>query len=185
MSDADELLSRSRRGDPRATDALFCGFFERLLPLARRRISPRLARRFDAEDIVQAVFCRFFARPKPQWNTLDYEALFLLFARMTVCRTLKQVTYECAGKRDPLRERAIEEAMRAAPEPPPDAAATFADEVNHFLMQLLPPDRDVLVMRLAGCSTPEIAAALGTYDRKLRRAFERIRAVADGVFAAV
>jgi hypothetical protein len=24
-----------------------------------------------------------------------------------------------------------------------------------------------------------------TYDRKLRRAFERIRAVADGVFAAV
>jgi RNA polymerase sigma-70 factor (ECF subfamily) len=183
MSDADELLSRSRRGDDRATDELFGEFFARLVPLARRRISPRLARRFDAEDIVQSVFCRFFAQRKPEWDVLDYEGLFRLLGRMTVCRTLKQVTFETAGKRDPRRERALDDAVRAVPSP--DVAAMFANEVEHFLTQLLPPDREVLELRLAGCSTPEIAVALGTYDRKIRRAFVRIRALADSVLCAV
>lgn len=181
MSEADELLARSRCGDPRATDELFAGYFARLVPLARFRISPYLARRFDAEDVVQTVFCRFFARRKAEWETLDHEGLFCLLARMTVCRTLKQVTHETADKRSPRREVAIDEAIRPAPQSSPDVAALFADQLQHFLNLLLPPDRDVLELRLAGWSSSEIAQSLGTYDRKIRRAFERIRSVADQV----
>ena len=52
------------------------------------------------------------------------------------------------------------------------------DHLEHFLQQLPQLDRQILEMRLQGLSTEAIAEKLGTYDRKIRRVLERIRAVA-------
>src|SRR5437588_2466657 len=46
--------------DARSTRELYDRFAERLLALARRRLSPRLASRADPEDIGQSVFRTFF-----------------------------------------------------------------------------------------------------------------------------
>ena len=54
------LLERFRGGDELAAEALFARYFERLTALARSRLSPRLARRTDPEDIVLSVYRSFF-----------------------------------------------------------------------------------------------------------------------------
>jgi RNA polymerase sigma factor (sigma-70 family) len=63
-------------------------------------------------------------------------------------------------------------------EPTPETVVTFMDHLEHFLNQLPKQDRQILELRLQGFSTEEIAEKLGSYDRKIRRVLERIRAVA-------
>src|SRR5260370_1136128 len=105
MVEAHELLVRCRRGDQDAARLLFDGYFDRLLPLARRRIGQRLASRVDPEDIVQSVFFSFFAHLKEdRFPLVDHDGLFRLLVRMTECKTLKQVAHHTAYKRSPNHE---------------------------------------------------------------------------------
>ncbi|MFL5343090.1 MAG: RNA polymerase sigma factor, partial [Gemmataceae bacterium] len=107
MADADDLIQRCRRGDQDAARQLFDAYIDRLLPLARRRISQRLASRVDAEDIVQSVFRTFFSRLKEdRFNLEDQDDLFRLLVRITVHKTLRQVAHHKAAKRDPSHELA-------------------------------------------------------------------------------
>ena len=57
------------------------------------------------------------------------------------------------------------------------------DEFERFLSQLPEFERKVLELKLHGNTTTEIAEALGSYDRKIRRVLERIEAVAQGAAA--
>ncbi len=60
-----QLLIRWREGDQAAADALFRRYAERLIGLVRLRLSEKLARRVDPEDIVQSVYRSFFLAPAP------------------------------------------------------------------------------------------------------------------------
>ena len=103
----DELIERCRRGDQDAARELFDAFVTRLIPLARRRISQRLASRVDPEDIVQSVFRTFFARLKDdKFEINDQDDLFRLLVRITVHKTLRQIAFHKAAKRDPNMELA-------------------------------------------------------------------------------
>ena len=53
------------------------------------------------------------------------------------------------------------------------------DQLDHFLARLTPEDQQILTLRLQGHSTDEIATQLNSYDRKIRRVFERVRAMAQ------
>ena len=59
--ESQQLLERVRSGDKDAAEELFERYVDRLIELARKRLSPRLARRLDPEDIVQSA-CRSFFR---------------------------------------------------------------------------------------------------------------------------
>ncbi len=186
MPEADDLIERCRRGDQDAARDLFDAYVDRLLPLARRRISQRLASRVDAEDIVQSVFRTFFARLKDDKFTLaDQDDLFRLLVRITVHKTLRQVAHHKAAKRDPSQElpqgdAASEQLLHLlSTEPTPDAAVMFIDQLEHFMSQLPQADRQILELRMQGYSTEEIAKQLNSYDRKVRRVLERIRDVAE------
>src|SRR5207244_9396381 len=77
-------------------------YIDRLLVLARRRISQRLASRVDPEDIVQSVFRTFFGRLKDgQFVFADQDDLCKLLVRITLHKTLRQVAFHKAAKRDP------------------------------------------------------------------------------------
>src|SRR5436305_127421 len=132
-----ELIARCRRGDEDAARVLVRGYFDRLLPLARGRLSRRLAGRLDAEDVVQSVSCSFFSQLKSGWfQPSSHGDLYRLLVRMTLCRTLKQVTYHHAAKRDPRQELAPDRNDRPAyldlpgNAPAPDAAAMFRDQLD-------------------------------------------------------
>lgn len=182
------LLRLYQAGDQNAARELFDRYVERLLALARRRISQRLASRVDPEDVVQSVFRTFFDRAKEgRFEFEDSQDVCKLLARITVHKTLRQVAFHKAAKRDPSLEttqntdgqdRLLEVLGR---EPTPDDANAFMDHLEHFLSQLRPQDREILELRMQGYNNLEIAEKLGVSDRKIRRLMERVRGQAEQV----
>jgi len=180
-----DLVRRLREGSNTAAREVFDRYVERLLGLAKRRIGARMNSRVDPEDVVQSVFRTFFSRMKNDQFVIGAEDdLFKLLVRITVHKTLRQIAHHKAAKRDPSLETgqgsdANEMLMQAMDaEPTPETVVTFMDQLEHFLKLLPDQDRQILEMRLQGFSTEEIADKLGSYDRKIRRVIERIRAVA-------
>jgi RNA polymerase sigma-70 factor (ECF subfamily) len=188
---ADAPLDRSllrlwQAGNEDAARQIFDRYVERLLALARKRISQRLASRVDPEDVVQSVFRTFFGRVKAgQFTIEDPDDVCKLLARITVNKTLRQIAFHKAAKRnasletghgDEAHDRLLEVLDR---EPTPDDTNTFLDQLEHFLSQLRPQDKQILEMRMQGYNNVEIAEKLGISDRKIRRLMERVRGIAE------
>ena len=175
-----------RAGNEGAARQLFEAYAEKLMALARRRISQRLASRLDPEDIVQSVFRTFFHRAREgEFSFHDQDDLAKLLVRITVHKTLRKVAFHKAEKRNAVREtgqgaesQACWEELLDA-EPSPDEAVTFLDQLENFLSQLQPMERQILEMRLQGYTNDEISEKLNIYDRKIRRVLERVRALAE------
>lgn len=183
--DDRELIRLFKAGSESAARELFDRYCERLMKLAKRRIGQRMTSRVDPEDVLQSAFRTFFTRVKNDQFTFEGENdLFKLLIRLTVHKTLRQVAYHRAAKRNPEVETGqssdAQEMMQqlAANEPSPEVEITLIDEFERFLEQLPEFDRKVLEMRLAGHSSNEIATELGSYDRKVRRVLERIEFLA-------
>jgi RNA polymerase sigma-70 factor (ECF subfamily) len=179
------LVDLYRGGDEHAADLLVESYIERLVALARRRISQRLAGRVDPEDVVQSVFRTFFHRLKEgQFHIVDQDDLCKLLMRITVHKTLRKIAYHKAAKRD----LGMEMGQGAEPQqrlqnvldrdPTPEEAVAFLDQLEHFLSLLKPQERQILELRLQGYSNEEIEEKTGIYDRKIRRIIERVRALA-------
>ena len=186
MSSEDQvLIDLWRKGDHDAARQIVDRYFDRLLKLAQRRISQRLASRVDPEDILQSVFRTFFVRLKEgQFAFQDQDDLCKLLMRITLHKTLRQVAFHKAAKRDPnletnQGEHHAEQLLSLLDrEPSAEASVTFLDQLEHFLEQLDPQTRQIIEMRLQGHTNEEICDKLGVYDRKIRRAIEGVRDLA-------
>jgi RNA polymerase sigma-70 factor (ECF subfamily) len=181
-SDPLTLLTLLRRGDEQAAQQVFDTYVNTLLKLARKRISHRLTRRVDPEDIVQSVFRTFFRRVKEgQLRIVEEDDLGKLLTCMTTREALRQVAKHKAAKRDCSRDgdpdapRALAELP--AEEPSPEIVVAFLDLLEHFLGSLRPQDRQILELRLEDYGTLEIARIVGTSDRHVRRVLEHIRSI--------
>jgi RNA polymerase sigma-70 factor (ECF subfamily) len=179
-------VERWRAGDQEAARKLFDGYVDRLVVLARKRISQRLASRVDPEDVVQSVFRTFFGRLKAgQFRIDDQDDLCKLLVRITVHKTLQQIAFHKAAKRDPSMETsqssdANDRIMDLLDrEPGPEEAVAFLEHFDQFLNRLRPEERQIIDMRMQGYSNQEIAEKLGIYDRKIRRVIERVRGLAE------
>jgi RNA polymerase sigma-70 factor (ECF subfamily) len=179
------LIDLWRQGDEDAARQIFDRYVGRLLQLARRHLSQRLASRVDPEDIVQSVFRTFFGRLKEGQFAFDgQDDLCKLLVRITIHKTLRQVAFHKAAKRDPCQETDQGQHHRDQlftlldREPTPEATVAFLDQLEHLLEGLRPEERRILELRLRGYSNEEITRELGLYDRKIRRLAEQIRAKA-------
>lgn len=180
------LLEACRAGSESAARELFERYVERLMELARKRIGSRVASRIDPEDVVQSVFRTFFCRLKDgrfQFGADD--DLFKLLVRITVNKTLRQIAFHRAAKRNPALETGQGDDAREMllqvmdKDPSAETVVAFFEQFEHLLGQLMPQDRRILELRFQGYSTEEIAKQLNIYDRKVRRVLERVRAVAQ------
>jgi RNA polymerase sigma-70 factor (ECF subfamily) len=146
-----------------------------------------MASRVDAEDIVQSVFRTFFGRLRAgEFQIEDQDDLCKLLMRITVHKTLRQVAFHQAAKRNPALEKGQQDAADDRilevldSEPTPEATVAFVDQLEHFLARLRPEERQVLEMRMQGHSNEEIAVKLNIkHDRTIRRIVERIRGMAE------
>lgn len=184
-SDQD-LVEQCRAGNDAAATELFNRYVTRLLAVARKRIGERMNSRLDPEDVVQSVFRSFFARLKNnEYRFDDDDDLSKLLVRITLHKTLRQIAHHRAARRDPNQEALQRDVSRneilhlLADDPTPETVVAFVDQLDHFLARLSPEDQQILVLRLQGNSTEEIAQQLDTYDRKVRRVLERVRALAQ------
>src|SRR5262249_679829 len=180
------LINLWRQGNEDAARQIVERYIDRLLLLARRRISQPLPPRLHAQTLLQAVFRTFFVRGKDGQLTFpEQDVLCKLLVRLPLHKTLRQVAFHKAAKRDPGLETDQGEHHRERlmalldGEPTPEATVAFVDQLEHFLSLLQPQERQILEMRLQGYSNDEIAKQLNVYDRKIRRVIEHIRAVAE------
>jgi RNA polymerase sigma-70 factor (ECF subfamily) len=178
----DSFVRSLRAGDPGVTKEVFDQYVDRLVAMARKRISLRLAGRIDPEDIVQSVFRTFFHRAKQgQFQFQAEDDICRMLARITVHKTLRQVAHHQAGKRDAGRDAGSGDETQdlvvnlLSKEPSPDEATQLLDQMEHFLAQLPDEDRKILELRMQGYSTLEISKQLDITDRKIRRRMEYVR----------
>jgi RNA polymerase sigma-70 factor (ECF subfamily) len=183
-----ELLERWRAGDQDAARQIFERYADRLIALADRRLSERLSSRIDPEDIVQSAFRTFFVRVRKGRFTLpDDDALCKLLMRITVHKTLQQVAYQKAAKRDPSREaeqarepeRRMQELM--AKEPTDEVVTGFLDQLEGFLNELGDRGRRIIELRMHNYTNEEIAKKLDISDRTVRRVIERVKGLGKSV----
>ncbi len=174
---------RWRQGDQAAADEIFVRYTKRLLGLARRRLSPRMARDLDAEDVVQSAYRSFFVGARAGRYVLQRSGdLWRLLVGITVHKLQRQLERRSAQKRDAAREASGRqgsgpdvEAETLAREPTPAEAAAFAETLENLLAPLTPVQRRMVALRLEGHSLEEIAAAVRRSERTVRRVLEEIK----------
>ena len=174
-----ELLTAWRDGDERAADVLFQRYVVRLTALARARLSRRLARRVDPEDIVLSAYRSFFIGAREgRFQPGADDDLWPLLVTLVLRKTTKQVRHYATDRRQMTKEESgLEQALneKIANDPSPEDAALVADEVQHLMSGLDGRAREVVVRQLQGDDTAQIARELGCSERTIRRIAERVR----------
>src|SRR5947209_20413942 len=100
-----DLVMRWRDGDQRAAGELFERYAERLIALASSRLSARLARHVDPEDVVQSAYRSFFVGARDGRYVLGRSGdLWRLLVAITLHKLQHQVERHTAGKRSVVRE---------------------------------------------------------------------------------
>jgi RNA polymerase sigma-70 factor (ECF subfamily) len=180
----ERVLSGVRRGDADGVAELIVRrFADRLVALAARRISERLRRRVEAEDVVQSVFRTFFRRLDDGLMELrDWESLWGLLARIAVCRICRHAEHNAAARRNQNRE--VDWTADAQPfdRDPATEEVLIAEDLHACLVDAMPKQyRPILLRILDGGTHEEIARELGTsistVERVHRRARDRLAAL--------
>lgn len=181
------LANEAVEGDREAFDLIFGRYSEKLVRLARSRISDRLAARIEAEDVVQSVFRTFFGRMREgrfQFN--EENDLWKLLVSITLNKLRNQVDWHTAAKRDVSAEQPMSGATSQlsafdvdGETPSPEAVVAFVDLLEHFMNELREGDRKILELKLQGLTQDEIAHEVGCTERTVRRVLERIKQIAE------
>lgn len=177
---SNELLDAYRAGSESAAGEMFDRYVERLTQLARTRLSAKLSRRVDADDVVQSAYRSFFIAARGDRFALQASGdLWKLLARITLHKLYRQAAHHTADKRAMQREQPLADDGGDA-EPSAEEAVAIADQIEELMRRLDPTLRHVLELRLQGRSTREIANEIDKTDRTVRRMLGTIRRLIDG-----
>jgi len=179
-----QLLERVKSGDERAAGELYDRYVGRLLALTEQRISNKLGRRLDAEDVLQSAYRSFFAGARQGRFVVKQSGdLWRLLVAITLNKLRMQAKLHRRKKRAIGREDSIcgdslygLPPEQVADEPTPDEAVALAEELENLMAQLKPLERDILRLRLQSHTIDEIAERVGRSERTVRRLLERLRA---------
>jgi len=171
------ILSRWRAGDQGAASVLYGLYAERLCALAQAQMSPPLARRVGAEDVVQSVFRTFFRRAGEGQFTIDHEnELWRLLVHVTLCKIRTLAEHHQAQRRD-LRQEAAGEDQRlelAVADPTPSEVVALAEELDGAMKGLEESELAVVRRCLEGHAVADIAAEVGCSRWTVRRVLDRV-----------
>ena len=172
------LLSRFKAGDEDAAKAIFDRYLQRLLALTRQKMSTKLSRRLDPEDVVQSAYRSFFAHAKNgEFVLLRAGDLWRLLAAIAIHKLLGQAEMHSAERRNMSRESPLAEhnELPVADQPRPDELAMIQDTLQRVMESLNQRERIVLEKRLSGETIESIANDLGRTQRTVRRMLESTR----------
>jgi RNA polymerase sigma factor (sigma-70 family) len=171
-----QLMERARAGDPDAANELFEHFARPIFVVARRMLDEQLRRRFDSEDVVNAVWASFLAKPfqKNEFRTPRELAAFLMrMAQNQLVEATRSCVLEKLDYGDDLRE---EEDPRdfsgRMPTPSQEAVAAerwqrlTADQPQHYQI--------VLQLLREGRTHAEIGIAIGRSPKVVQRLIQRL-----------
>jgi RNA polymerase sigma-70 factor (ECF subfamily) len=177
-----ELVMRWQNGDQDAARELFQRYSERLMALAKTRLSAKVAIRANAEDVIQSVYRSFFVKAKSGRYVFERSGdLWRLLVAITLQKVRRQIEVHTAQKRNihlEYREQPGWPSVSSdalAREPSPAEGAALADELERIMDRLEASHRKMLELRLQGYNLDEIAAEMGVSTRTVKRGLQRIR----------
>lgn len=179
-----DLLKRWKDGDEAAATALFDRYVNQLCGLARNRLSERMKRRVEPEDIVNSAYRSFFRKAGDDQYTLSRSGdLWKLLAAITINKLRGQVEFHTAQKRGIYTEESLattRSTMGIGPqaigtEPTPEDAAAVVEELETVMADLTPIQRTVFELALQNKDESEIAEAIQRSGRTVRRALAEIK----------
>lgn len=176
-----DLLTLYRAGDCDAAAEIFDRYVRRLVELARQRISTRLARRIDPEDVVQSAYRSFFIHARDGEFALQRAGdLWRLLAAITLNKLHGQVERHTAARRAINKEEltGIDPETQTR-EPTPDEVAGINEQLQLMMSGLNQPARQSLEMRLQGKTIEEIAVAINRSQRTVRRLLQSIQSCCE------
>jgi len=178
------LLKRWRNGDQDAAGELFRRYSDRLIGLARNRMSSRLSSRVDAEDLVQSVYRSFFADARgDRYDIQRGGDLWRLLVGITLHKLHDLMDWHTRQKRSVKSEQPIGnqdrlygiQAELLSREPSAMEAMAVAEELEQVMGQLNAQERLILELRLQGQNHEEIAVAADCSQRTVIRVLKRIK----------
>jgi RNA polymerase sigma factor (sigma-70 family) len=201
---ADGLRSPDPNVRDEAAARIWERYSDRLLGLVRRRLSERVRRREDEDDVLQSMFHSFVRlqeRAGPPLRSRD--DLWRMLVHITLCKVANTAQRHHAACRDVRREAAgpgarsddigrfpdwLLELMDRS-EPSPDEALALEEELWQWLAPLPEDLRRVALWRLEGYTNKEISDMIRRTERTVElklgvirgRLLERLAAAgADG-----
>jgi RNA polymerase sigma-70 factor, ECF subfamily len=167
-----ELVRRIQRGEREAWNELFARYHDQLLLGVRLRLGAGLRRHLESEDIFQSVALEAFR----ELERFEYRGQGSLerYLHTLVLNKLRDRadTFAAAKRAGAVR---LDESLAAdLPAREPSYHAAGFERLERAL-QALPADaRELIVLRkLEGLSSQEVAAHLGTSDAAVRKAYSR------------
>ncbi len=169
------LIRDLHAGRESAAGGLLEVYFERLVQLARKRLSGLPGMMGYEEDVALRSFhslCRRIQRQDRPLQLSDRDELWRLLATRTISRAIDLIRrhkpQEVAGAHD------VEQLLNR--EPTPEEAAEMADECHRLLDLLDDPElRRIALMKVEGYTDEEVAAQLDCVPRTIERKIRRIR----------
>jgi RNA polymerase sigma-70 factor (ECF subfamily) len=179
VSSDGSLVRQLRGGSETAADQLYRRYATRLRALVRAKTNSEMARRIDADDIVQSVFRRFFlAAREGHYDVPAGQDLWDLLLVITLNRVRTESAFHRAARRDVRRERTGESAsleLEHAVQPQRSEEAILRLIVAEALGKLPPDYRAVIELRMQERPVAEIAAKLQRSKRSVERILQESR----------
>ena len=178
-------LERLADGEADAVQQFWDRFGFRMQRLAEKNIGKKLAKRVDADDVVQSACRTFFRRVGDgKLRVATSDQLWNLMCVIVLLKTRQVARFHFRDKRALNREVPMvpvaedESDARFQPtssEPSPAEAAEFADELNQLLRNLEPEMQQVVQLKLEGYTNTEIGDQLAISERTVRRHIQDVR----------
>jgi RNA polymerase sigma-70 factor (ECF subfamily) len=178
------LIRRIREGDAGAATELFDRYVQRLMGLVRKRLSPKLTRRIDPDDVLQSAYLSFFMRARDgRFDINESGELWRLLAAIAINKVLLNARYHRAGKRRITQEESVADGSvygvpvsALSKQPTPEEAAIMTEELTREMAEFSPLKRQIVQMWLQGFSVAEIAVALNCTRRMAQRTLQQLQA---------
>lgn len=179
-----DLVKRWQAGDQQAAAELFRRYANRLVMLARSRLSRSINQHVDAEDVVQSVCRIFFAKARDNRYELQRGGdLWQLLVTMTLDKLKNQAKRFHQAKRDVNRQQNYgnEDSLLdlqpqvLAREPTPLETVVLTDLLQQTVRNLDSLGRRVFELRLQGHKLEEIAKATDVSERTVCRILEEVK----------
>lgn len=173
----ESLLRWVRHGNQDAATRLYIRYAQRLRALVHDRCSPDLARRVEADDIVQSVFRSFFRGASQGYYEVPAgEDLWKLLLVIALNKIRAQGLFHRAAKRDVRRTAPLEVGATEADRRTEDGEQAFLRLVIQESLALLPDaHREMVGLRIEGYEVTEIAERTGRAKRTVERILQEAR----------
>jgi RNA polymerase sigma factor (sigma-70 family) len=181
-SDFAELIARVRLDDDQALATLIPLYEPKIRRAAELLLGSALRSSIDPMDLVQAVHLRLIRVLKQERHVIagpehlrEFAATILRHQFIQHWRRNRCAARHAASLAE-ATERSVARVRRLAAAVDPARTAELNDTLEHVYRRLRTEDRRLIVMRMQGYRTEEIAGELGTSPAVLRVRLSRIRA---------